>query len=59
MIWQANKGAPDWWDSARFQAVCVVQVGSVKVVLSRPAHQRVTLAVRPHDFFLEVGPRAK
>ncbi len=37
--------APDWWDSPRFQAVFVAQAGPVKVALSRPAHQRVTLTV--------------
>ncbi len=31
-----------WWESPRFQAVCCgFKLGSVKVALSRPAHQRV------------------
>jgi hypothetical protein len=38
-------GAPDGWESARFQAVVWLEVGSVKAALSRPAHQRVTQAV--------------
>jgi len=37
--------APDWWDSARFQAVWRLEVGSGKMALSRPAHQRVTPTV--------------
>jgi len=37
--------APDWWESARFQVVSWLEVGSGKVALSRPAHQRVTQAV--------------
>jgi len=39
--------APDWWESARFQAVFWAQAGSVKATLPRPAHQRVTPAVSP------------
>jgi len=39
------RGAPDWWESARFQAVFWLQADSVKVALPRPAHQRVTQAV--------------
>src|SRR5215213_6749090 len=31
-----------WWESARFQAVCVA-VDSAKAVLSRPTHQRVPI----------------
>ena len=38
--------APDWWESARFQEVSWLQAGSGKAALSRPAHQRVTQAVR-------------
>jgi len=41
---------PDWWESARFQAVFWLKVGSVKVALSRPAHQRVTPAVGQKQF---------
>jgi len=37
--------APDWWESARFQAVFWAQAGSVKAAVSCPAHQRVTQAV--------------
>jgi hypothetical protein len=37
--------APDWWESARFQAVSWLEVGSGKMAFSRPAHQRVTPAV--------------
>jgi len=37
--------APDWWESARFQAVCVAQAGSAKAALSRLTHQRVTHTV--------------
>jgi len=46
--------APDWWESARFQAGFWLEVGSGKAALSRPAHQRVTptvsllIAVRNH-----------
>jgi hypothetical protein len=32
------KRAPDVWESARFQAVCVLEVDSVKMALSAP-HQ--------------------
>ena len=38
--------APDWWESPRFQAFAWLQAGSDKTAISRPAHQRVTLAVR-------------
>ena len=38
--------APDWWESARFQAFAWLEVGSGKMALSRPAHQRVTHTVR-------------
>jgi len=41
-----TKHAHDRWESARFQAVFGAQANSVKVALSRPAHQRVTPAVR-------------
>jgi hypothetical protein len=37
--------APDWWESARFKQFASLEVGSGKVALSRPIHQRVTLAV--------------
>jgi quinol-cytochrome oxidoreductase complex cytochrome b subunit len=37
-----TKRAPDWWESARFQAVCVAWSGFRQDSLSRPAHQRVT-----------------
>ncbi len=37
--------APDGWESPRFQAVFWLEVGSVKMALSRPAHQRVTHTV--------------
>jgi hypothetical protein len=40
--------APDGWESARFQAGFWLQVGSVKVALSPPAHPRVTLTVGRH-----------
>ena len=36
---------PDWWESARFQAVFWLEAGSVKAALSRPAHQRLTHTV--------------
>jgi hypothetical protein len=39
--------APEGWESPRFQAVCVAQASSVKAVLSRPAHPRVTQTVGP------------
>jgi len=39
--------APDWWESPRFQAVYWLGVGSGKVAISRPAHQRVTPVVSP------------
>ena len=38
--------APDWWDSARFQAVSVAQSGFRQMAVSRLAHQRVTPTVR-------------
>jgi hypothetical protein len=38
--------APDGWESPRFLAVCWLELGSVKMALSRPAHPRVTQAVR-------------
>jgi hypothetical protein len=38
--------APDWWESAHFQAVSWLEAGSVKVALPRPTHQRVTPTVR-------------
>ena len=37
--------APDWWESARFQAVAWLGVDSVKIASPHPAHQRVTPAV--------------
>ncbi len=39
------QGAPDWWESARFQAVFLAQAGSGKATFSRPAHPRVTHTV--------------
>jgi hypothetical protein len=39
--------APDWWESARFLAFSWLTLGSAKVALSRPAHQRVTQTVSP------------
>jgi len=38
--------APDWWESARFQAVFLAQGGSGKMAWSRLTHQRVTPTVR-------------
>ena len=37
--------APDGWESPRFQAGFWLEVGSGKMVLSRPTHPRVTQAV--------------
>ena len=37
--------APDWWNSPLFQAVSWLKVGPAITALSRPTHQRVTLAV--------------
>ena len=35
--------APDWWESARFQAVSVAQSGFRQMAVSRLAHQRVPI----------------
>ncbi len=40
------QGAPDGWESPRFQAVSWLEVDSAKAALSRPTHPRVTLPVR-------------
>jgi len=37
--------APDGWESPRFQALFLPQVGSIKMAWSRPAHPRVTHTV--------------
>jgi len=37
--------APDGWESPRFEAGFWLEVGFVKVALSRPAHPRVTHTV--------------
>jgi len=50
-----TKRAPDWWDSPRFQAVFWLEAGSGKAALSRPAHQRVTQAVRHTNAFSGFG----
>src|SRR5262245_44573300 len=49
-------GAPDWWESARFLRLFWAWAGSGKVALSRPIHQRVTLAV---SLLRQVGPSSK
>jgi hypothetical protein len=33
--------APDWWESRVFKRFAWLEAGSVKVGLSRPAHQRI------------------
>ena len=40
-----DNNAPDWWESARFQGLCVAWSWSGKVALSRTTHQRITRAV--------------
>jgi len=45
MTSRPTKRAPDWWDSARFQASFLAQAGSVNAASSRLAHQWVTQAV--------------
>ena len=55
-ICSPTQRAPDWWESARFQAVFVAQAGSVKAALSRPAYQRVTPTVRSTLSHLPRGP---
>ena len=40
-----TKRAPDWWGCAAKLVYSWLKAGSVKAVLSRPTHQRVTQAV--------------
>jgi hypothetical protein len=40
-----TKRAPDWWGCAAKMGLHLAQTNSVKAVLSRPTHQRVTQTV--------------
>ena len=54
---RVNKVSPYWWNSARvFRQFAWLQVGSGKMALSRPAHQRVpiTAVVKCEDKTLAI-----
>jgi hypothetical protein len=48
--------APDWWESARFQAICVAWSFFRFAGESRPAHQRVTRAVDCNNIRYRLKP---